>query len=159
VSGTVASTDEVRQEFANRQEVNKQRAREEEERKNAQRNQVNNMPRRDLKLGNKIYLCHGEQMVDGAATANLEVVNLRLKEFTTSSSHTHAFFSTFSPDVLLEQLTQKMTEQGQAFEISNTTWKVGFNLTKPLTEAEEDDASPRFAEHAKAQVEILKVQG
>ena len=61
--------------------------------------------------------------------------------------------------MLLEQLTQKMREQGQAFEISNTTWKLNFNCHRNLTEASEESAegSIRLAEQCKASVEILKV--
>merc|ERR1712051_457127 len=55
-AGGAADADTVRQEFAQRHEVNKQRAMAEQERKNAQRNQVNNNPRRDFQLGNKVYL-------------------------------------------------------------------------------------------------------
>ena len=118
------------------------------------------MPRRDLQVGGKVYLSHDQEMVNEAAAAT-EVVHLRLKDFDANTNSTHSFFSTFGPDVLLEQLTQKMTEQGQAFEISNLTWKLNFNCARNLNEAgaaEEGAADAiRLAEQCRAQVEITKV--
>ena len=58
------------------------------------------MPRRDLNVGGKVYLSHGEESVSEAATD--AIVRLRIKDFSDEQNYTHAFFSTFSPDVLLE---------------------------------------------------------
>ena len=57
----IASADEVRAEFAERHERNKQRTAEEEERKNAMRNRVNTAAYRELQVNGKIYLSHGEE--------------------------------------------------------------------------------------------------
>ena len=142
-SGPSATPEQVFVEFARRQQVNKQRAREEEERKNAQRNQVNNMARRDLNVGGKVYLSHGEEAV--AATQE-EIVHLQLKQMSPSQNTTHSFFSSFSPDVLLEQLTQKLREQGQTFEISNNSWKLSFNCTRNSEPSEENENIIKIAE-------------
>jgi len=82
------------------------------------------MARRDLQVGGKVYLSHGEEVIGENAAA--DIVHLRLKDFSNDQNSTHSFFSTFSPDVLLEQLTQKMGEQGQQFTISDVSWKVNF---------------------------------
>jgi hypothetical protein len=79
--------------------VNKQRALAEQERKNAQRNQVNNQARRDFQLGGKVYLSHDEQV--DAANATAEIIRLRVKEYNDNQGRTHAFFSHFKPDYLL----------------------------------------------------------
>lgn len=107
-------------------------------------------------MNGKVYLSHGDDGEE-AARQGLEVVNLRIKELNVDSSHTHAFFSTFQPSVLMESLLGKMNEQGQKFDISNQTWKLTLNLNKVL-EADAE-AAPQFQEQCKAQVEILKVPG
>ena len=75
----------------------------------------------------------------------------------TSASYTTSFFSTLAPGMLMESLVQKMTEQGQQYEMSNQTWKVSFNLQKDINEANEAESAPQILEQCKAQVEILKV--
>ena len=51
-----------------------------------------------------------------------------------------------------------MTEQGQAFQMSNATWKLNFDVQKQINDTQDDQAEvePIF-ERAKLQVEILKV--
>ena len=156
-AGGAADADTVRQEFAQRHEVNKQRAMAEQERKNAQRNQVNNNPRRDFQLGGKVYLSHEEQVDTSNATA--EIIRLRIKDYVETQGRTHAFFSHFKPDYLLQTLTQKMQEQGQVFDISNNTWKVNFNVSKQINEPVEGEEVEPVFEQSKIQVEILKVPG
>lgn len=55
-NGGEASPDDVRQEFATREQTNKQRALEDREQKAAQRAQ-NGGIRRDLNIGDKVYRC------------------------------------------------------------------------------------------------------
>ena len=52
-----------------------------------------------------------------------------------------------------------MQEQGQVFDISNNTWKVGFNVSKQINEPVEGEEVEPVFEQAKIQVEILKVPG
>ena len=156
-SGGIAEADTVRQEFAQRHEVNKQRAMAEQERKNAQRNTVNNNPRRDFQLGGKVYLSHEEQV--DASNATAEIIRLRIKDYVETQGRTHAFFSHFKPDYLLQTLTRNMQEQGQVFDISNNTWKVSFNVSKQINEPVEGEEVEPIFEQAKIQVEILKVPG
>ena len=156
VGGPESTAEQIREEFGRRQDVNKQRAREEEERKNALRAQ-NAGVRRDVQQNGKVYLSHGEEADAAQVESGLEVVNLRLKEMDTSASYTTSFFSTLTPGLLMESLVQKMTEQGQQYEMSNQTWKVSFNLQKDINEGNEAESAPQMQEQCKAQVEILKV--
>ena len=77
-NGGIASADAVREEFSRRHQINKDRAMQEQERKNAQRAQVSNAARRDVQLNGKIYLGH-----DDAEDPNsgLEVVRLTCKDY------------------------------------------------------------------------------
>ena len=70
---------------------------------------------------------------------------MRIKDYVETQGRTHAFFSHFKPDYLLQTLTQKMQEQGQVFDISNNTWKVGFNVSKQINEpVEGEEVEPVF---------------
>lgn len=46
----------------------------------------------------------------------------------------YSVFSTFQPEYLLQQLTEKLGQQNQKFEVSDKTWKVKFNVRKQLNE-------------------------
>ena len=153
-SGGVASADEVRAEFAQRHQVNKQRAQEEQDRRQAARNQVNAGNRRDVQLNGRVYMSHGEELSE-ETPANMEIIRLNLKNFDASKPHTHAFFSTLPPDCLMKTLTQKLGEQDQAYEVSNQSWKLNFDVSKQINESEEN-VEPVFS-NCKLQVEILKV--
>lgn len=152
-SGNVATAEEVRATFAERHELNKQKALQEEERKQAQRNQVSNAVRRDFQLNGKVYLSVDEQATE--PTEADQIVRLRLKDFDTTTSHNNCFFSIFRPDYLLNQLTTKMNEQGQQFEMSDQTWKITFEVEKQINEGEQEELVR--AEKSRVQVEILKV--
>jgi GTPase SAR1 family protein len=52
-----------------------------------------------------------------------------------------------------------MQEQGQVFDISSNTWKVGFSVSKQINEPVEGEEVEPVFEQAKIQVEILKVPG
>lgn len=69
----------------------------------------------------------------------------------------------FKPDVLLEQLTQKLGEESQEYEMSDSTWKLTFDLKKKIFDDDEQAAAQQeqdsMLENAKVQVEILKVPG
>jgi hypothetical protein len=43
---------------------------------------------------------------------------------------THGFFSTMQPEDLLAQLVIKLQENSQEFTVSNTHWKVNFEVKK-----------------------------
>ncbi len=107
-NGKVADAEEVRTEFARREDINKQRARAEAERKQAQRQAVSSAPRRDFQLNGKVYLSHDEEPSEEAKDASNQIVRLKLKEFDSSKGSTHNFFSHFRPDYLLEMLTEKL---------------------------------------------------
>ena len=160
-SGNVSSTEEVRSEFATRHNVNKERAMAEQERKATQRAQVNNGARRDFNLDGKVYLSHDDIFqAENPDAPQPEIVRLTAKEYNENQGRTHAFFSHFRPDYLLTQLTEKMTQQGQPFEMSNQSWKLTFNVKKQINDINDGEAAtdvvPIF-EMAKLQVEILKV--
>ena len=60
---------------------------------------------------------------------------------------------------MLAELISKLREENQAFEISNTNWKVTFNHQRQINvpeDGEEEVANPVF-EHVKIAVEITKV--
>ena len=40
---------------------------------------------------------------------------------------------------MLNQLTTKMNEQGQEFEMSNQTWKINFNVRKQIIDGENEN--------------------
>jgi len=86
-----------------------------------------------------------------------EIIRLTAKEFNENQGRTHAFFSHFRPDYLFTQLTEKMTQQGQTFEMSNTTWKLNFEVSKQINDISEGQEVEPIFERAKLQVEILKV--
>jgi len=152
-TGETATAERIRQEFSNRHEINKQRARAEEQRKAAQRNQVKNMPRRKFAINGKVYLAHGEEIDDPEAAANQEIINLRLKQFNDTSTTVHSFFSTFSPSYLLKNLTERMDEEGHSYDISSVTWKLSSTIEKAVVPGQESD----FRDSCKAMVEILQV--
>ena len=89
--------------------------------------------------------------------ASAEVIRLTTKEFNENQGRTNAFFSHFRPDYLFTQLTEKMTQQGQTFEMSNTTWKLNFEVSKQINDISEGQEVEPIFERAKLQVEILKV--
>ena len=108
-SGEVATAEEVREEFRQRHEVNKQRSREEEDRKIAQRNQVNAGTRRDFQLEGKVYLGHEDQAPEDADPT--KIYRLNIKEYDgDENGFTQAFFSHFRPDYLFAELTMKMAQ-------------------------------------------------
>lgn len=88
-----------------------------------------------------------------------EIIRLTAKDYNVNQGRTNAFFSHFRPDYLFTQLTEKMTQQGQTFEMSNTTWKLNFEVSKQIndpTDGGQQEVEPIY-ERAKLQVEILKV--
>jgi len=89
--------------------------------------------------------------------APAEIIRLTAKDFNENQGRTHAFFSHFRPDYLFTQLTEKMTQQGQTFEMSNTTWKLNFEVSKQINDISEGQEVEPIFERAKLQVEILKV--
>ena len=91
---------------------------------------------------------------EDAANVENQFIRLRLKEFNSNKGSTHTFFSHFRPDYLLEQLTEKLSNQGQEFTMSEQTWKLNFEATKTI-----GDAKDGIKEQAQIQVEILKVPG
>ena len=64
--------------------------------------------------------------------APAEIIRLTAKEFNENQGRNHAFFSHFRPDYLFTQLTEKLTQQGQPFEMSNKTWKLNFEVSKQI---------------------------
>lgn len=58
----------------------------------------------------------------------------------------------------MEQLTKKILENGQTFDISNKTWKLTLSVKKNLKDGDDDEQESMF-EHCTMQVEILKVPG
>ena len=103
-SGNCASPEAVRSEFANREEVNKQQALAEAERKQAARASANNGPRRDFALDGKVYLSHGDFNAS-PENASAEVIRLNVKDFNANKNlNQFAFFSTDRPEKLFEQL-------------------------------------------------------
>lgn len=101
-NGGVATTESVRQEFANRHQVNKDRALEEQERKATQRAQVSSAARRDFNLEGKVYLsCDDMYQPENTDGPEPEIIRLQAKEYVESQGRTHAFFSHFRPDELL----------------------------------------------------------
>ena len=60
----------------------------------------------------------------------MTVIRLNAKDYREDQSTTHAFFSHFKPDYLLAELITKLREENQAYEISNTNWKVTFNTQR-----------------------------
>ena len=159
-NGNVAEANVVRDEFRRRLDVNKERARQEEERKQAQRNQVTNGPYRDVRLNGKVYLSTDDELSEEVA-ANQQVIRLNLKEYEVSQNRTHAFFSTFRPDYLLNQLLTKLNENTQDFAVSEKSWKINFEVKKQINDDidEEQPATVPIFEQALVQVEIMKVPG
>lgn len=126
-----ATVEEIRAELTKRQEVNKSRANEERQRKEAQKNQVDNAPRRGVPCKGKVYLCHEtEPSAENAAN----IVRPDLKEYDLGSNHLYSVFSTFKPDYLLQQIADKLGEQRQEFEVSEKSWKVKFTVQRQLNE-------------------------
>lgn len=78
-SGGVASSDQVHEEFSRRHQINKDRANQEQERKNAQRAAVNNDARRDVQLNGKVYLSHDDTTPTETLSDN--IVRLTCKDY------------------------------------------------------------------------------
>lgn len=108
-----------------------------------------------MQLNGKVYLGHDDQE---DPNNGLEVVRLMCKDYVEKQGRTHAFFSHYRPDYLLEQLNTKFTEQGQEFEVNDTTWKLTFDVQKQINEQIEGQPEVEpILEMAKIQVEITKV--
>ena len=135
-SGNVASAEAVREEFANRHEVNKQRAWAEAERKQATRASATTGARRDFKLDGKTYLSHEDVLPENATEE--ESIRLNVKDYNESQGRTHAFFSHFRPDYLFTELTKFLVMNGQTFVVSDQTWKLNFEVKKQINEAAEE---------------------
>lgn len=72
LGGGTATEDEIREEFARRQQINKQKANEEEDRKNAQRQAMGgNAARRDFVMNGKRYIDVGEEFDERSAAADV----------------------------------------------------------------------------------------
>ena len=81
-------------------------------------------------------------------------------------NRTHAFFSHFRPDFLFKELNKAFTDNGQAFEISEQSWKINFVVERQIDEQANEENQEQAAaqqvgepvfERANIQVEILKV--
>ena len=68
---------------------------------------------------------------------------------------TTTLFSTFPPDELFLNLTTKLREERQDYEIREPTWKIFFTVKKSLYAAER----AMHNEQVSIQVEILRVRG
>jgi len=94
-----------------------------------------------------------------------DTVFLRLKDYAPDINATHGFFTTNTPEDILQQLLQKMTEMEQDFNVSETHWRVNYSVKRQINvkpddneEVEEDAGEfvPVF-EQADVQFEILRV--
>lgn len=65
-----------------------------------------------------------------ADNANEHVVLLQCKEFTAETNTANSFFSTNKPDVIMKNLLEKMADQSQNFNISDTHWRVNIEVCK-----------------------------
>ena len=97
-----------------------------------------------------------------------DTVLLALKEYQEGSNRTHGFFSTIPPEEILFKLTENLKDQGQLFKVSNTNWRVNFELKRQVNikpddeEDDEEESKESFEpviETALVQFEILKVPG
>ena len=70
---------------------------------NSQRN------RRAVRVGGKVYLSAGDEVEFSEDAADLEVVQLQMKEYAANGNEPYSFFTTFRPDHVLQTLTEIMT--------------------------------------------------
>ena len=59
-------------------------------------------------------------------------VLLALKDYQEGSNITHGFFSTMAPEDIFNHLLLKLSEQGQAYTVSEKTWTLKFTIRKEL---------------------------
>jgi hypothetical protein len=150
-----------------RHETNKQLAQQEQDRKQAMKQHMNNQPRRGGD-DNKLYRWINDPKLSQAEREDPNTVLLELKDFQEGVKQTHGFFSNIAPEDILAQLTEKMKEELQEFKISNTHWRLNFDVKKQINkqpgeddeEEDEEENKEDFVpiyEQAHIQFEILKV--
>ena len=93
------------------------------------RNAEKQKTRRSDTHNQRVYLSHGEEN-ECEIPEGMTAVTLRLKECDPTSIGTHSFISTFRPEVLLDEITTKMREQGLNHVVSDQTWKVSFECSR-----------------------------
>ena len=131
----------MRQEFATRHEQNKEIARQEQDRKQAMKTHIQSQPaRRAVDVGNKLYRWGEDPELSQTERDDANTVILAMKDFdVTGARATHGFFSTMPPEDMLAELVSKMTEGGQQFKVSDTHWKVNFEVKKQINQEPEED--------------------
>ena len=63
-------------------------------------------------------------------------ITLKLKDYVHRPNRTHAFYTTFLPGTIMEQLSQTLKENCIELQMSEKTWKATSTIIKPNTQIE-----------------------
>jgi len=115
-------------EFTKRHEVNKARATEEEDKKMALKNKATaNRARRGEQIQNNVYMS-GDLTEEEQKDPN--IIKLNMKPYNSQLAKNTAFFTDYTPEQILKELTTSLNSNNTQFDISNHTWKITFTKTR-----------------------------
>ena len=83
------------------------------------------------------------------------VVCLTMKPYVQKLAKTTAFFTDYTPEQILKELTDSLAQNSVAFEISDKTWKVTFTKTREEASEESKEGEQVIREQATIQIELL----
>jgi serine/threonine protein kinase len=152
MQGPMASPEQVREEFAKRHEVNAARAKEEEDKKALAKNKNAGRTRRGQKIKDNVYMSGNLSQAD---KDDPNVICLNMKPYNPNLAKTTAFFTDYTPEQILKELTDSLSSNAIAYNISDKTWKVTFTKTRDEGSEESKEGEQVIREQASIQIELL----
>merc|ERR1712038_638942 len=115
MQGQMATSEQVREEFVKRHEVNAARAKEEEDKKLAAKNKTSaGRTRRGQKIKDNVYMSGNISQAD---KDDPNVICLNMKPYNPQLAKTTAFFTDYTPEQILKELTDSLSSNAIAYNI------------------------------------------
>jgi hypothetical protein len=118
----------------------------------AMKNKVKNQTRRGEQIANNTYMS-GDLTIE--EQNNPQVIRLNMKPYNAELGKTTAFFTDYSPEQVLKELTDTLSANNTTYQISNKTWKVTFTKTREEAQEESKEGQLVIREQAAIQIELL----
>ena len=94
-----------------------------------------------------------EELTEDEAN-NPNIIKLNMKPYNPELAKTTAFFTDYTPEQVLKELSDSLNTNNTTHEISNKTWKLTFTKTNEETQEESKDEIV-MREQATIQIELL----
>lgn len=114
---------------------------------------VSGRNRRNVEINGRTYLSAGT-VADQATSADENAIRLTMKEYNAALGKTTAFFTTFPPEEIWSMIDEKLRVKGIAFEPSNKTWKLQYDISRGITTGSETNASAAEEESKQSEVSV-----